>query len=345
MDGAINYASNNLNKAIDIYTKAICYNPNDYYLFLMRSKCYIKLQKYEIALKDIEIALEIEPGSANCWYVYGLINLNLNNIKKCGVGFTIAMEMVLSDTNKKIFKFCNNEKQSLKLLIENGLALMFKAKDNNERIMEQVDDTVKGEIFFQVNKVRQDILINLTENDKIFQNLYSKFENKMNKFDENGNEESEINHMLEINEYVDLFESFLKHNKYKLYTKELKFYKLVQEAFYNDIKKLRNDYMINVNGVVDINHILPLITNFNELLNNYYGDIPAIYTCQQTFGLNRLSQIILKQKMKYKDKKITISNWEINSLTQKQISYAADDAIIGWNLFKKCMQLENISHD
>eukprot|EP01084_Bolivina_argentea_P272963 464872_1 len=41
MDGAINYASNNLNKAIDIYTKTICYNPNDYYLFLMRSKCYI----------------------------------------------------------------------------------------------------------------------------------------------------------------------------------------------------------------------------------------------------------------------------------------------------------------
>eukprot|EP01084_Bolivina_argentea_P265190 449413_1 len=30
-------------------------------------------------------------------------------------------------------------------------------------------------------------------------------------------------------------------------------------GIYNDIKKLRNDYMINVNGVVDINHILPLI--------------------------------------------------------------------------------------
>eukprot|EP01084_Bolivina_argentea_P265191 449414_1 len=116
-------------------------------------------------------------------------------------------------------------------------------------------------------------------------------------------------------------------------------------GIYQDVKKLRNDYSINVNGVVDINNILPLITNFNELLNNYYQNTPTIYTNGEIFGLNRLSQIMFGEKMKYKHKIITISNWEINSLTPQQISYAADDAIIGWKLFKKCMELENISHD
>ena len=116
----------------------------------------------------------------------------------------------------------------------------------------------------------------------------------------------------------------------------------------NDINKLRNDYNIDVNGCIDINNIIPLIHKFDQLLIDFYGNDQIQNNNNNNsniFGLNKLSQILLKQAMKFKDKKITRSNWEISNLTKLQIHYAADDAIIGFKLFKKCMELQDIEHD
>lgn len=114
----------------------------------------------------------------------------------------------------------------------------------------------------------------------------------------------------------------------------------------NDATKLKNDYDIDVNGCIDINNAFPLISKSQEILKEFYqsdDEIPPIKN--QHFGLNKFSQILLEQTMKYKDKKISWSNWEINKLSKAQCHYAADDAIVGYNLFKKCMELQEINHD
>eukprot|EP01084_Bolivina_argentea_P088095 159050_1 len=111
-------------------------------------------------------------------------------------------------------------------------------------------------------------------------------------------------------------------------------------GIYNDVKRLQNDYNIHTYGCIDMNDIFPLISNHKQLLANN-----NIYQLQLPMGLNKCSQILLNENMKYKHKKITISNWKNIKLTHKQILYAADDALVGYKLFIKAMQLSNINHN
>eukprot|EP01084_Bolivina_argentea_P081958 148414_1 len=117
-------------------------------------------------------------------------------------------------------------------------------------------------------------------------------------------------------------------------------------GIYGDAAKLRHDYNIDTFGCVDMNDIFDLIPNNNTLLTDAYGYLPSPNELKGiTFGLNKFSQILLKQSMKYKHKKISSSNWENNILTKKQRHYAADDALIGYKLFQKAMELSNIKDD
>ncbi|XP_059907482.1 nucleolin [Gadus macrocephalus] len=49
-------------QALEYFTEAIKYNPKEYKLFGNRSFCYERLQQYESALQDSEVALSLEPG-------------------------------------------------------------------------------------------------------------------------------------------------------------------------------------------------------------------------------------------------------------------------------------------
>merc|ERR1711978_1370 len=93
-------------------------------------------------------------------------------------------------------------------------------------------------------------------------------------------------------------------------------------GIYNDAAKLRHDYNIDTYGCVDINDIFPSTDEHTQILSK------SVYATDTTFGLNTLSKILLGHDMKYKDKNITISNWERTKLCQKQCHYAADDALI-----------------
>ena len=115
-------------------------------------------------------------------------------------------------------------------------------------------------------------------------------------------------------------------------------------GIYNDASKLRYDYNVDTFGCVDINDIFPLIPNNQEILTEFYGYSPTKQQLKSTtFGLNKFSKMLLKCSMKYKDKRITTSNWERYTLTDNQSHYAADDALIGYKLFKKAMKISNIN--
>ena len=62
--GIIYYNKGDVIKAIDIFTKGIDSCPKDYKLFYNRGVSYILVEKYKEALKDINIAFELEPSES-----------------------------------------------------------------------------------------------------------------------------------------------------------------------------------------------------------------------------------------------------------------------------------------
>ena len=117
-------------------------------------------------------------------------------------------------------------------------------------------------------------------------------------------------------------------------------------GIYNDAAKLRYYHNIETFGCVDMNDIFPLLENDGEILTDFYGYTPSATELKGiTFGLNKFSKMLLKSTMEYKDKKIARSNWEIDTLSKQQIHYAADDALIGYKLFKKVMEIAEVKDD
>ena len=62
--GIIYYNKGDVIKAIDIFTEGIDSCPKDYKLFYNRGVSYILVEKYKEALKDINIAFELEPSES-----------------------------------------------------------------------------------------------------------------------------------------------------------------------------------------------------------------------------------------------------------------------------------------
>eukprot|EP01084_Bolivina_argentea_P065088 118658_1 len=107
---------------------------------------------------------------------------------------------------------------------------------------------------------------------------------------------------------------------------------------FQDVNKLKNDYNIDVFGVVDLNHILKTlpINTINNLLSNKN----IIY--QTTLSLKSMSVILLNQSMQYKSYANNWrfhNNWNNKQLNNKQILYAADDALKGYQIFVQLMKL------
>eukprot|EP01083_Nonionella_stella_P011589 32879_1 len=103
-----------------------------------------------------------------------------------------------------------------------------------------------------------------------------------------------------------------------------------------DAKKLYFDYQISVRGCVELQHLIQQKCCFH----------PSIHPSKHNIcRLDVLSTLLLHAKME-KSKEITLSNWENDPLSDKQMRYAADDAIISYYIFMQCVYhrlLDNIS--
>ncbi|KAG5683740.1 hypothetical protein PVAND_013005 [Polypedilum vanderplanki] len=82
-----------------------------------------------------------------------------------------------------------------------------------------------------------------------------------------------------------------------------------------DAKNLMNDYSIKMNGAFDLRFL-------------------AILASHKAEGLAKLSKSILNIELD-KNWRITCSDWEITELSKEQIDYAAKDAFVAVEIFKK----------
>ncbi|KAG1708483.1 Exonuclease 3'-5' domain-containing protein 2 [Nymphon striatum] len=93
----------------------------------------------------------------------------------------------------------------------------------------------------------------------------------------------------------------------------------------DDAHKLKQDYNIDVNGCVDLRH----------LVRQY--PISSIHI--PTLSLKSLAKHILGFEM-LKDWRIQCGNWERTYLSQNQIDYAVQDAVIAVDIFKKIIKMK-----
>merc|ERR1712087_1092173 len=88
-----------------------------------------------------------------------------------------------------------------------------------------------------------------------------------------------------------------------------------------DKNKLFNDWAMEMVGCVELNH----------LYEHYKFAEPHEKT---TLSLKAIYEAVMGRTMRFKSKKVTLSNWAVEgALSSKQISYAADDALVCHELF------------
>eukprot|EP01084_Bolivina_argentea_P239255 402173_1 len=93
-------------------------------------------------------------------------------------------------------------------------------------------------------------------------------------------------------------------------------------GIYKDKKMLMRDYHIKLCGCVELNDIF--VYHKKKGCSDYY----------KNYGLEKMYKLLFNKDMKYKHA-INHSEWECIKLTQKQIDYAANDAVVGYELFMK----------
>ncbi|XP_039283645.1 exonuclease 3'-5' domain-containing protein 2 [Nilaparvata lugens] len=85
-------------------------------------------------------------------------------------------------------------------------------------------------------------------------------------------------------------------------------------AVNSDASRLLRDYGVPCKGVLDLRHLAQAV-----------GSVPA--------GLGKMSNLYLNKELD-KDWRIRCSNWEDSCLSERQIQYAADDALVSVQLFE-----------
>ncbi|XP_039283659.1 exonuclease 3'-5' domain-containing protein 2-like isoform X1 [Nilaparvata lugens] len=85
-------------------------------------------------------------------------------------------------------------------------------------------------------------------------------------------------------------------------------------AVNSDASRLLRDYGVRCNGVLDLRYMAQAV-----------GSVPA--------GLGKMSNLYLNKELD-KDRSIACSNWEAGCLSERQIQYAADDALVSVQLFQ-----------
>lgn len=122
-------------------------------------------------------------------------------------------------------------------------------------------------------------------------------------------------------------------------------------GIFEDSQKLFEDYGLSVFGCVDIEQVFGhkvSIRKQHKLKADYYKKAVCDLSksdLKNALGLNSMSCMLLHREMKYK--KLTNKNdengfhtkWNNEKLSVDHINYAADDALIGYKLFIKLMDI------
>ena len=85
-------------------------------------------------------------------------------------------------------------------------------------------------------------------------------------------------------------------------------------AICDDKQKLLQDYALDLNGCVDIRHLV---------VNHWQGEH------QGKLGLQSLASLLLGVKLD-KDWRLRASDWSAETLSERQVTYAANDALVAY---------------
>ena len=88
-----------------------------------------------------------------------------------------------------------------------------------------------------------------------------------------------------------------------------------------DLKRLSGDFGLKCRGAVDVEHAARAA-----------GAVRPPPMSRQGFGLQALVAIVLSERME-KPRNVQLSNWERRTLTDRQVRYAATDAVVGLRLY------------
>ena len=79
--------------AVKHYTESIKRNPKDHRVYSNRAACYTKLAEFGMALRDIELCLEIEPTFLKAYLRKGTICLTVKEVLKAQQAYEKALEI------------------------------------------------------------------------------------------------------------------------------------------------------------------------------------------------------------------------------------------------------------
>ena len=80
-----------------------------------------------------------------------------------------------------------------------------------------------------------------------------------------------------------------------------------------DRQALYTEFGVKIRGAIDIDGVLTKLTS------------------RQSIGAKKAATIFLKRNLQ-KSKKTSTSNWEANTLSERQIKYAAEDACVAYDV-------------
>ena len=87
----------NLNVAIDTFTKAMEKDGSNANLYFQRARLLTKKGKYEDALNDFENGIELCPACSEVWREIGDINMILGEYEKAASNYTMAINQNPND--------------------------------------------------------------------------------------------------------------------------------------------------------------------------------------------------------------------------------------------------------
>jgi tetratricopeptide (TPR) repeat protein len=110
-EGIRYFEENNFSKAIDIYSEGIALNNKSSVFYCKRSQCFLKLTKWNEALVDAKMSIEVDPNMLDAYEVAAVAYENLNDIKSAyGLLFQATEYLknnvrTVLNNNEKVLKF------------------------------------------------------------------------------------------------------------------------------------------------------------------------------------------------------------------------------------------------
>lgn len=92
-EGAAAYVKNKLTKSIQLFSRALKYDPEFELGYVSRGAAYLKLGNIKKAMADFNRAIKINPDSARAFHLRGLAHGRLDDFAKAYQDFDRALEI------------------------------------------------------------------------------------------------------------------------------------------------------------------------------------------------------------------------------------------------------------